>query len=536
MSHVNRWHVALPFATIALATGCSSLGKASDVPNHQPTVAAVAVNPCPPDSFLGAGDRKAGSPLWDICIYKRRSEAIDMSSGYFSLSLSAELGDSPINKISDVGVWQRILGKIDQNVQSAVVTMRLGDGTDIDSSPVVPVIALARASDGNTPPSAIIPDGEQIMPYTSLADGTDRWGLEIDYKFGTDNHDKVAGGIVSLGQKILTLYPVGGAVGALLPKVSEDDRKQLDNFVSSLRSYKLAPPPGRVFFQAQQWGEIDHLSVIFYDKPFGEADRREVVTLKVVPDHLASIYTRKVANGLPDYSKYRIGASYGTNIRALAGSTKQVFQKVSPELAAQIQTADTSVFAKVCNEAPSLYASARMEADTDAVFATWLTLMNSPARTMKAPAGMCDGDFEARMDELRLPKFPYQLAPNDTDPAQRTKNLAQTKQNMDQLSAALGTASPSLDEHFADTVVVKQGEPVLPDVKSGEAQVLTAKQVADSLKAANAQSIHAYRFTGVASTVAPAMLQVNGKDVPIQLEWSGVGDSAKVTAVHVNAQ
>ncbi|MDW3684507.1 hypothetical protein RA280_22715 [Cupriavidus sp. CV2] len=530
MQHALNRRPAWAFGVIGLMglAGCCSPDKVSRL-DPAPLVSKA---PCPADGNAGAGERRTGSQLWDICVYKRTGEAIDSSAGYLSLNLSADPGDSPINKVSDVGAWRRAWGYIDRDIQSAVVTLKLGDSVSIGANPAIPVIALARASNGDLPPRAAIPDGQQLMRYT-LADDTARWGLEIDYKFGVDNQDHIASGIVSLGQKVLAVYPVGGVVGAMVPKISDEDRKQLDKFVGSLRSYRLAPPPSQLSFSPKQWREIDHLSVVFYDKPVGEPDRRTVVTLRISPDYLASVYTQKLSDGMPDYSQYKTGASYGKYIGALAGTTEKVFGDLSNEMANQIKTNDASVFARVCNDAPARFASAHLEADTDAILATWLVLMNSPARTVRAPSGMCDASFEARMNDLKLAKFPYQLAPDDMNPAQRQKNLIQTTQNMNNLSAALVTASPNLDAHFADTVVVKQDRPVLPEVKSGEAQVLTATELAANLKAANAQSMHGYRYSGVASSVAPAKLKIDGKDVPVLVEWSGVGDTAKVTAIRI---
>ncbi|MDR5766156.1 MULTISPECIES: hypothetical protein [unclassified Caballeronia] len=522
--------------------GCNSL-TASDRPADEKAVPVGLPNGANKDAYCPPA--KSGQVLevvqvlqtWVVCKYVKTSLATGFQDvPYFSLAISINQGGSKVNSVDDVGFWGRLGGMLHQNVTSAVMTLKISS-SNIPNPPEVPIFVITRASDGSSAPktsspaSTALPQQMQVMPY-SLAPPTQQWIVALGYKFSSEANDHIASTAIQISKQVLKVYPVGGAIASLAPEITHNDREKLDGYVSGLLSYSLDPPQVAYGMTTSEYTQIDSIVAILYDDVLSSPQKQVVAYATLTPRFVPSLYATRDVQGQLHFPGI---AEYGRFIPELGGSTRDLFNKNHPDLSRMLENGSEEAFRQVCNSGAQDFASYRLASDTDAVYATWLVLMSSPAADSKNP-NLCTTVVLDSMADLHLKPFPFQVIKGDSDPSQRKENVAISNLRTEQLSAAFAQPDVDVTPFFAEKVALVQHQNVLSGIAVDMPVAVDGSSLASSLKAGGGTRLHSYKHTGLSSSVVKATLSTAGGSYPVTIRWSDLNKDGQITSIDLGAK
>jgi hypothetical protein len=523
---------------------CGLQGCASYSSNGNAAKAAVAtlsaVNPvelCPGAQSGQTLQVMQTLQTWIICKYTRTVAVDSQVYPYFSLAITVSQGDSPVNSVGDVGFWKRVGGLLHQKVTSAVVTLKIDDGVN-SNPPEIPVFALTRASDGtsspktSSPAATALPQQMPVMPYTSAA-RTQQWAVTLGYKYSNEVNDHVASTAIQVAKQLLKANPVTGTVASLVPQIDQNDRKKLDSYVGQLFSYTQDPPPVAFSMSANDYAQVESIVAVVYDDVLTAPSKKVVAYIKLSPRFAPSLYASLDAQGQLHYPG--IG-EYGQFIPELGGSTRDLFNKYHPDLTSLLSQGNEAIFSQVCHSGPQDFASYHLEPDSDAVYATWLVLMSSPAADSKRSNGeMCSSVVLDSMASLHLRQFPFQVVDGDSLPAQRARNVAISNAKTAEVSSAVAQQNSDLTQYFAEKVTVVQHADVIDGIDLNTSVAVDGETLAGAIKAKGQGRLYKFSHTGLASPVVKATLSVASKSYPVTIRWSGLSDSDKIISMDIGS-
>jgi len=524
--------------------GCCTPRPPSSNPATQEKVPSTVSDLCA-STADGADLEKSLSRVtkfWTMCVYRRPVAASD-ASDYFTLKLNITEGDSRLNSANNVEAWKKLQSNFDKTISTAALTLQMGDSTSIGNAPQAPIFLVRRSSDGKEPAALMAKFGSNLVPYTNLSMPVAQWGFVMRYRLGETNVNTVPGTVLDLGQKLLSLYPVGGAVGAVLKEPSTELKNKANQFVSDLNSVGYAPQDAEFLIDRDDWKKISVIRLVFHDAPVEDKKRKSVAEVSLVPDFRISIYANKLSeDGRPDYQKVAGSGTFATSNSALGGSTKEIFQKVEPELAAKLATSDASFFSEACMRGPAVFSgsSINLASNTDAVFATWLTLINSKSWVSKDVS--CPVTVE-QFEKLGLTLFPAATTPSEQDPKERKASIGvainktipvKTAVNKAASGKDAGDGSENLPETlFTSSILVRQEVDAIPGIPLKGIYAYTADEFFGKLKAAGATFVGKMYFDGKPSTVVKIALAVGERKFNSELQWESLEPEAKIKAFFI---
>ncbi|TDK61207.1 hypothetical protein [Sapientia aquatica] len=483
-----------------------------------------------------------GSQLWDFCIYKKEAP-ITSSMHYFSLEMDVVPGSSPLNNSNDTSTWDRLIGNFDAKATTAAVTIALGDDATLGTAKPIPVFVVTRQTDGKNPSNITVMSGKGLLPYTQFTDVGGRWGISMQYKFGTTDNSKAGSSIIKIAQDVLKYYPVGGLIGTALSKASDSPGQEIDKFVSGLNTNILAPDPISLSKAYQDWGAVDHMTMILYDGSRDVGQRGIVATIVLTPSYLPSLYTNSLVKGKPNYSALMTGGGeFSAKLSPLGGSTSDVFEKnqTDKDLPSQLKTPDLSTFRKACAEGPRIFSASdiNLYSQDDAIFATWLALKNSGVWASNTTAD-CNDLFNDDLRKVGLSPFPAQITNKASGNANRASEIATTQKNTTEVKKALQTNSDDLTSHFSDVVFFRQSVPALPGIRTSELKAVASTEIVKLLAQANAkflaQNGRTYHENGLQSSAVSVKLELNKKPYKAEIQWDGLTSSSKISGLFISS-
>ncbi len=476
---------------------------------------------------------------WLLCKYKPSNLPPREMEPYFSLALSVSQGDSPVNSIDDVGFWAKLVGPLHQTVTSAVVTLKIDDGTAANH-PEIPIFSLTRSGDGASPaiPSSpgdtILPDGLSVMPFSS-AGPTQNWTATISYKYSDAVNDHLASTAIQSAKQILKIYPViGGFASTIIDQENKADRNKMDQYISGLFSHPGQSPSLSLSLSANDYAQLDHVEAVMYDADLNSAKKKVVAYVMLTPRFISSLFTDKHdASGKPEYG----GVGYaGRRIPELGNqSVIAIYAAKHGDLESGLANGQVDTFKQVCLNGLQQFTDLGLEPDTDAVYATWLVLTGSPAADKKVESdAMCPSIVLKTMAELGLAPFGFQGASGDTDPKQRQQNILASNSKTDAVATAVALQDANLAQYFAPRVIVTQTTNALNGIPIGSPVYVDASPLADAIKAKGTGNLSNYKHTNLASPVVQATLAIGERHYSVKIRWSGISDSDVITSMDID--